>query len=76
MSEFHSRPVYDWNNENWTTKCPYCDMACYPNSKGQKKMKLFDIQFFETDPFSVNVLMEFFTPTHRPKCGRDLTKME
>lgn len=26
MSEFHSRPVYDWNNENWTPKCPYCEI--------------------------------------------------
>lgn len=47
-------------------------MACYMNSKGQKRMKLFNIQFYEANPFIVPVLEQFTTPNYCPKCGRKL----
>lgn len=47
-------------------------MACYKNSLGQKKMKLFNIQIFNRGRLDILALQQFITPDHCLKCGRKL----
>lgn len=47
-------------------------MACYKNSLGQKKMKLFNIQIFNRSRLDILALQQFITPDHCLKCGRKL----
>lgn len=35
-------------------------------------MELFNIQFYEANPFIVPILEQFTTPNYCPKCGRKL----
>ena len=47
-------------------------MACYENSMGQKKMKLFNIQIFHRGRLDILALQQFITPDYCLKCGRKL----
>lgn len=47
-------------------------MACYKNSLGQKKMKLFNIQIFNRGRLDILALQQFITPDYCLKCGRKL----
>lgn len=51
---------------------PIYIMACYKNSLGQKKMKLFNIQIFNRGRLDILALQQFITPDHCLKCGRKL----
>ena len=49
-------------------------LACYMNSKKQNRMKLFNIQLYEADPFNVPVLRQFIAVDYCPRCGRKLNE--
>lgn len=79
MGEFHSRPIFDWNDGTWKPKCPYCEVLDWWNEG--KPIENVDgddltayILFSPRDGWLLVDSETAYPIDHCPMCGRKLDK--